>query len=189
MDYTPQPGSLPDRVCAFFRQHRDEELSTRDIAQKFDVPSASVSNTLTTCLAHGWLLRAKDDGGTTVYRAGPKLPTGSADAQSTPPASGFKNWLSRKGQASAEGRPARITLPAPDSLKIEPGVPIPEQARGALFGYYATFQKMEPGDSFACPAPAAKRLVTSARVWGKTTGRKFVTRQIDAETARIWRTE
>ncbi len=190
MSYTPQPDSLAGRLCAFFRAHPEEELSLRDVAQKYDVSSHSISALLASCFANHLLARGKDESGTSVIRAGSKLiPLATPhDPQPEPPT--FNKWLEEKKQPSAEGRKGPAALPPPESLQIEDGVPIPPGGPGAkAFVYDAVFARMTPGQSFRCSPEAAKRLVASARRWGKTVNRKFITRQVDANTARIWRTE
>ena len=81
MSYTPQPGSLAARVCAFFQRNPEDELSARDIAQKFDAQGSSVPALLASCLANQLLIRDKEEAGTMVYRAGAKL----SSFQSAPP--------------------------------------------------------------------------------------------------------
>lgn len=51
------------------------------------------------------------------------------------------------------------------------------------------FSAMKPGDSFACDAAVAKRLMAAATTWGKPLQRVFALRQMTADTARIWRTK
>jgi len=79
--YTPQPGSLPARVCAFFTQQPDEELEPLDIVTKFDAIQTSVQSQLKLPVEHGLLaIRKKNIGNkiTSVYCAGPKLTQGHA---------------------------------------------------------------------------------------------------------------
>jgi hypothetical protein len=73
-DYRPQPGTLANRVCAYFIQHAEERLSAADIALKFDVPSKSIEAALAACLSHKMLERVRSGGrGFWEYRAGPNL--------------------------------------------------------------------------------------------------------------------
>lgn len=63
LNYQPQPGSLPERVLNWFAINPEEELSSADIAKKFDVAAtANVLPSLSAPLAHGLLARVK--GGT-----------------------------------------------------------------------------------------------------------------------------
>lgn len=63
LNYQPQPGSLPERVLNWFAINPEEELSSADIARKFDVAAtANVLPSLSAPLAHGLLARVK--GGT-----------------------------------------------------------------------------------------------------------------------------
>lgn len=185
--FQPEIGSLAARVCAFFARERDEKLSAEDIALKFDCDQAAVRQALTDAIDHGWLKcdRRKSD---PQYEAGPLLPSENLGGGGGA-AAGFQGWLQRRGEASAEGMPKRRarTLPAASSIVIEKGVPLPPPRSQVDTELLARFAEMEPGDSFACSLPASKGLVTLARKWGKPLGRNFVTRQLDAERARIWR--
>jgi len=69
-NYTPMPGSLATRVLEFFAKNPEEELSSKDIAQKFDVSaSANVSPALTTPISYDLLRRIQ--GG--AYATGPRF--------------------------------------------------------------------------------------------------------------------
>ena len=60
LNYQPQPGSLPERVLNWFGLNPEEELSSADIARKFDVvATANVLPSLSAPLAHGLLARVK----------------------------------------------------------------------------------------------------------------------------------
>ncbi|XVJ69857.1 MAG: hypothetical protein HEQ39_09535 [Rhizobacter sp.] len=185
MTYKPQDGSLAARTLDFFRKHPDEELSGKDIAQKFDAPSSSITNLLVPSLSHGMLIKGKDEAGSTVYRAGPKL----NDLPEDSPPTGFKGWLAKKGQSSAEGRRSPVQMPDPDALLIEPNIPIPPPGAAQGQRYAAVFARMNVGDSFGVATDACKRLTQTAQSWGKSTGRKFAARQVDQTTSRIWRIE
>jgi hypothetical protein len=77
--YTPQPGSLPARVCAFFAEQPDEELEPLDIVTKFDAIQTAIHTQLKKCIEHGLLQIRKVKIGIhvcNVYCAGPKLTQG-----------------------------------------------------------------------------------------------------------------
>jgi hypothetical protein len=186
MTYKPQDGSLAARTLDFFRKHPDEELSGKDIAQKFDAPSSSITVLLAASISHGMLIKGKDDAGTTVYSDGPKLSEVPDDGPTT---AGFKGWLAKKGQNSAEGRRAPAQMPDPDALLIEPNIPIPPPGAAQGQRYAAVFARMNVGDSFGVSTDVCKRLTQTAQSWGKSTGRKFAARQVDQTTSRIWRIE
>lgn len=194
MSYLPQPDSLAARVCAFFAKNPEDDLAVSDIRLKFDLESARGINSELEPSVAAELLSVAKKGMNAVYSAGPRLAQCMAEAlpsdSAAPAGGGFKAWLERGGQPSAEGRPpTNNVLPTPDSLVIESGVPIPA-ARSALSAQYAAkFAEMKVGDSFKVAPAAAKRLVANAITWGKPLDRKFVTRQINAETARVWRTK
>lgn len=196
-DYSPRPHSLGSRVCAWFKANPGAKLSSKDIAERFDAPPLRVSTQLGAA-EDGDLLTSERENGLNVYSAGPRLkdwtppPSDLAEpaTTTTPPPTGFKAFLERTGQASAEGRSAALALPKPEELVIEADVPIPAP-RAALAAYEAKFAEMAKGTSIKLPTPAAKRLISVAQRFGKTCGRKFITRALPAEpdNSRIWRTE
>jgi hypothetical protein len=78
--YQPTPGSLAGRVLAFFDAAPEEELSSRDIATKFDVNIHLVSCSLRACVSSGLLamdVRPSESGAPRSghYRLGPMRPT------------------------------------------------------------------------------------------------------------------
>jgi len=66
--YIPQTGSLADRVLGYLRDNPTEELTARDVAMKFDVPSSSVKPCLATPEKHGELEYVRNDVLELVYR-------------------------------------------------------------------------------------------------------------------------
>ena len=66
--YAPQENSLPDRVCQFFKRVPDEELSTCDIAAKFNARYQSIQTKLLRAVQSGLL---KKEG--PIYRAGENI--------------------------------------------------------------------------------------------------------------------
>lgn len=178
--YSPRPGSLPARVCEFFRDNPDEELTRSDLAAKFDVQSSSIDPSLKHAVDAGVIATKNGEDMTRVWIAGPQLPAPSS----------FKRWLASKGQASAEGRPVAAALPDPASLLqgMATDVPLPkQQARGSE--YYPVWLAMAVGASVPVSSEAAKALAAKAQAWGKASGKKFVQRLLPNGTARIWRTE
>ena len=195
MSYLPQPDSLEARVCAFFATNPEDELAVSDIRVKFDLASVRGIKAVLAPSVAAKLLSIANTGINAIYSAGPRLVEGiaealPADGATAPAGGGFKAWLERSGQPSAEGRPpTNNVLPTPDSLVIESGIPIPAARSALSMQYAAKFAQMEVGDSFKAAPNAAKRLVANALTWGKPLKRKFVTRQIDATTSRVWRTQ
>jgi hypothetical protein len=182
--YVPMRNSLAGRVCAYFMRDPDEELSSVDIALKFDVSQNSVASSLEQCVRAGLLVCRK--GQANVYGAGPRL-AGDSGLASSPA------WL--QPQANQPAPASRLAnrsagLPAPEALQVESGVAMPP-ARAGLSGrrFDVVFAAMAVGDSFACSLDATKRLCQAAHAYGKPLGRTFASRVVDEKTARIWRTK
>jgi pyruvate/2-oxoglutarate dehydrogenase complex dihydrolipoamide acyltransferase (E2) component len=179
--YQPQADSLAGRVCAYFFRHGEEELSTGDIAIKFDANANSVSALLAGAVTNGLLNRTKNAGGFGTYSKGPKLAAAMTAPAAPPP-------------KAATPAPPPAPLPPPTALTIEAGVPLPPAAGRRTperDAFVAVFDKMKKGDSFAITSDACKRLHNLANSWGKTCTprRKFSMRRLDAKNARIWRAE
>lgn len=84
--YIPRTGSLADRVLGYLRANPDEELTTRDISVKFDVPQSSIKPCLATAENHGELDYTRNEDLEYVYRLPkqPKAPKSSAPPPAEP---------------------------------------------------------------------------------------------------------
>lgn len=94
--YIPRAGTLPAQVVNFFMAAPDEQLTTPNIAAKFEADKTSVVTKLQRAVNTGLL--AKQGGSPSTYRAGPRLLAGEypehapadtpaqADQPATPPA-------------------------------------------------------------------------------------------------------
>lgn len=73
--YTPEPGSLPDRVLQHFKRHPLEEFTDAELARKFNVTSsAKVPVLLAACLTFDLLTYKRDAGDPSkTWRVGPKF--------------------------------------------------------------------------------------------------------------------
>lgn len=179
--YTPAQGSLPDRVCKFFRIHPDEELTTGDIARKFDAPTANVTNGLQLCLTHGLLNRVRSEG-ELVWVAGPKL-------QQTPPPSA--------ATATATPKTRRTLAPLPPidvaTLQVRNDVALPAVNFGrppkGHTKYDALFDALKKvGASVEFPRTHRGAISAAKESYAKRTGRKFTVRTVNPTTCGIWRT-
>lgn len=178
--YTPRAGTLAERMCEFFKDNADEELTRSDIANKFDVQASSIDNSIKSAIEAGVIATRNDEQMQRVWCAGPNLPAPSS----------FKRWLAKQGKASAEGRAAPPQLPDVASLlqAIASDVPLPQpQPKGAA--YHAVWQAMAVVQSVPMETAVAKRLISNAQNWGKPLKRKFVHRTLEDSSSRIWRTE
>lgn len=74
-------------------------------------------------------------------------------------------------------------------FEIEKEVPVTSKGIGSGRKLKYPFDKMEIGDSFAFPIKIRSSVIAASCMWGKKNGNvKFVSRKIDSETCRIWRT-
>lgn len=214
--YMPRADSLADKVCRFFMRLPDEELMSREIAEKWGLETKNVGNHLARAVEAEYLAM---DG--TIYSAGPGIALFKAAlAHQLPPAegapieevgdgeprpTGFHGWLERRGEPSAEGRPARrATAPAapatppptkkrngpfwidPKTVQIDKGVPM--AGRSAAMDWTPLLDAMEVGDSFLLP-PAAKSAISAAmKAYKDTTGKALAKRTVDGGV-RVWRVE
>jgi hypothetical protein len=152
--YRPESGSLAARVLAFFALNPEEELTSADIAQKFDVASSShVSPSLTPPMAHGLLARGPGGAG---YRPGPA----------------FAAWVEHhrhEGTVRAVAqKPQRIAPPPPldpFAVPIAGGVIRPTGGRGApmtlQFQVFTLLERLEPNTHAELPW-AYRHLISAA---------------------------
>lgn len=176
--YVPLEGTLAARVCAFFLRHPDEELSTKDIAQKFDVPVGSVRNSLQACLTHKLLKLA-----TASWLAGENLRQAAPAPQPAPPMLG------------AKARRPVARLPSLDlgKLEVRRGVPIPAisygRAEKGKTKYDAALDKLvEAGASFELPLEYRAAVTKALQTYSQRTGRKFQIRRVSDTHCGVWRT-
>lgn len=195
LDYTPREGSLPYRVCAYFRAQADEELSRDDIVLKFDVTSAhQVDQQLATAVAAGLLTRVVRERGSATYLAGPALAAKMvlAATPSAPRTNGaFPSFHGSQGKPK---RRAPTLLPPIDAANVGISADLPapvafDHLRNRS-PWHALLERMTKPGQHSEPIPKiyAKQLRTSAARWGKQHGAKFAVHEVEGGKVRIWRT-
>ena len=186
--YNPAPQSVAWRVCNYFVQHPEEELSSADIALKFDCSKDSVTMLLRPAFEAGLLTR---QGG--IYGRGEQL----AEWQ--------QRMLERAKAAQAQAEKAaasRGTKSAPPHLPdldidtlppVERGVPLPDNNQSMRRGrtkYDALFASLaEIGSSRLIPAHYTDAIKKAAAIRKKYHGEAYVLMRVDPQMARIWRVE
>jgi hypothetical protein len=168
--YKPLPGTLAERVCQFFLRHPEEELSTRDIAQKFDVPVGSVRNGLEACLTHKLLKFSGSN-----FLSGEALRAPPPTAAAAPPR-----------------RAPRQRLPHldPASITVRDDVPVPVATRGpgGETKYGPSLDRLvKVGQSFLLPIEYRPAIAKAIKDHGKRTGRTFSIRTVDPQHVGVWR--
>jgi hypothetical protein len=174
--YTPEPGSLADRVCTWLRRNRDEELTPRDIATKFDVPVQGLHFSLRDAMDHGWILRSGTNGS---YSAGPRLPTSAALA-------GAPGGVPAKPAPAAPHRTRRASAPLdPDAVAIRAGVPIPPRSSNPVGRsvYLTLLERMKPGDM----VELTRKQAASLKARAKESGIRITVRRLGEDVTGIWR--
>jgi hypothetical protein len=167
------------RVIDFLDANRGEMLTRRDVATKFEVDAVQVDALLAPAVAAGMLQREDHRAEGLVWRRPRKL--GNLPMPFTPALSAAMRKM-RAAKVAAQ----RVDL---EAIVIEHDVPIcePRQPVGSLWN--ALFDRMAPGDSFALPNRNAVALNHAKLKYCKrTASARFVTRKVDGDTTRIWRT-
>lgn len=184
LNYQPQTGSLPERVLNWFAINPEEELSSADIARKFDVAAtANVLPSLSAPLAHGLLARVK----------GGILTVGEH----------FAAWrLARTGGGVASGqiihpmaRPSRQRaepppLFDPESIAINDGVVRPRVGKNAhgvsVSGQIdALFSRLQPATHAVLPWPYRHLAKDVCTRWRKANPGKNVGVTLDAQAEKV----
>jgi hypothetical protein len=206
-DYYPQEGSLGARVCDWFLDDNlDEELTSADISQKFDVQnSGAVTSLMQRCVAAGLLTRELR-GGAAVYAAGPRLAAvraaSEAAHQATPapqprPAldMAVHALAGTPEQASPKRKPpTRVPLPQIDTAAVPvERLPMPSHSssNGRPRPWQLMLERLTEAGLCSGPLPEAVRgaLGAAALDYGRKHGRKFAIRKVDIHHIRIWRTQ
>lgn len=175
--YIPQAGSIAQQVCRYFQRLSDEELSTADIAIKWNIESGNVLNLLGKAIAAGLLAR---DG--KIYSAGPNLHTLPVDrADSLESGALLGHAMATPSQRQPKERIA-LTPCDFDALQVEEGVPAVSQGSAPGHSKWGPlFDKLTgPGLSVAVPMD-----------WKKAIGAEATKRNTDArkagKTEQIWK--
>lgn len=119
--YIPRTGSLADRVLGYLRANPDEELTTRDISVKFDVPQSSIKPCLATAENHGELDYTRNEDLEYVYRL-PKQP--KAPKSSAPPPAEPARAKTSKHSPTPGPRGPIVTPSAIEALAVEEDVDV-----------------------------------------------------------------
>ena len=194
--YMPNAGSLADRVCKFFADNPSEEMSPADIAIKFEASSKhNIKTLLGQCLAHDYLVLARDDDLEWVYGPGPKIHLYKPQPEA--PATVVPCWPATEGEEKPTTTPRRSpTKPTPlilDNITIDDGIPLhaiehrPEAlARFAVMSNLLS--KMAPKQSAGLPLDAYATLTKAMTAAHKAGTARFAIRKSKAtRTLRVWR--
>lgn len=200
MSYTPIPGSLADRVCAYFRRHSDEELSADDIALKFDSHANSVATSLAPSIGARYLERVRNaaSGRGYVYRAGTAIAR-SGQPGSAPVAAAADSAPSAALPAFPANptpqRKKRPPLPVLDleTVAVEADVPLPPARSGPRrTDWSVLFARLSKPGLCSSPLPIEVKhsLKNAAEKFAKANPSfKFTLRVISETHLRIWRIE
>lgn len=192
MSYTPQPDTLPARVCAFFERHRDEVLSAADIALKFDVGANSVGSNLADALTHKLLERFKGAGSSVwQYRAGRNIGGFRAAENKAIPAVRPSPFPTAPVAAKKK---RKLPPPLPESMLevVEADVPVPVLAKpgGARTRWATLFERLSRPGLCSCPLPVENMGAgkAAAAKYRKENGHSYTVAAINDTHFRIWRT-
>lgn len=176
--YSPKPDSLAEKVMEFFRRNPTEELTRRDMADKFGCAQTSIDNCLVTAVTHGYIATTNNDEMVRVWVAGPAL-KGTHDVP-----------VFARQKAPVKPSTPTVTLPPfdPAGISIERGIAKPLRF-GKLLRYTELIERMQPGDSVKLPATHAKRVCDWARKRAERIAEAqcWSMRRLDADNARVWR--
>lgn len=174
-NYVPKPGSIAEQICTFFRDNADEELTRRDIADKFGCQPSGVDGILSGAIAAGLVATCNNEEMVRVWRAG------------THPASQIESAVKAKRTGIK-----RTPLPPLDisQITVRTDTPMPQlqRAKGET-RYDAIFEKLVAvGASVLLPRCYAPAVSKALQSYQKRTSRQFKVRAVDAEQCGIWRT-
>lgn len=175
---TPAERGIDFFLIKFFEVNPGEELSTEDIAVKWDVPQSAIHSRLSVARAKRLVDRRRDEDGTWYYMAGAALTAGPAAA------------------AQPQQPLPSIASPAPGALDldaIEPqsGIPLPStrQHGTSMHSFQKLLHRMLPGQ---CTPPLPNALRYTARKaltaqHTQNTAARYTMRAVDTDHIRVWR--
>lgn len=131
--YKPRGDSAAKRVLDFFAANPDEELTSADIARKFDIEPKSVHSSLKAVIDAGLLVRDRNDDLEMVFRRG----------QASAGASPF---------AGLSPGPSEPTTESINALSVDDNVPLTVPRSNAAEKWAPLFDRLQkPGQSIALP--------------------------------------
>jgi len=184
--YMPRADSLADKVCQFFMRLPDEELLTREVAEKWGLETKNVGNNLARAVEAEYLAL---DG--TVYSAGPCIALFKAALAHQPKSAG--------GDLEEAPEPRRhATTPRVDkrngpfwvdikTVPIARMCPCP-RGGGRALDWTPLFDGLQVGYSFALPAAAKSAIGTAIKAYKDATGKVLACRKVNGGI-RVWRVE
>lgn len=182
-NYDPAPMSVAHRVCSYFVAQPEEELSTGDVALKFDCTVRSVTQLLRPAYEAGLLTRR---GG--IYGRGANLGAWQQRMQE-------RARKTEVGMTRATKQPP-AHLPELDLAALPPverGVPLPDSRQSARRGrtkYDELFLSLaEIGSSRLIPAHYVDAIKKAVAIRKKYFGENYLLMRVDPQMARIWRVE
>ena len=184
-NYMPRAESLADKVCRFFMRLPDEELMSREIAEKWGIETKNVGSNLMCAVAAEYLAV---DG--TIYSAGSCIALFKAGLAHQPAAAGGETVAELLPGDSAAARPMKKRNGPfwidPKTVLIEPNVPMP--GRRTAIDWSPLLDVLTVGDSFLLP-PAAKSAINAAmKAYKDATGKVLASRRVQ-DGIRVWRLE
>lgn len=179
--YSPHRHSFAARAIEFFTTNPDEELTTIDLAIKFDRPAKQVHSLLAYAVDSGALKRTTNDEDEIVYRLGTGAPEISAAPHKHPTLLSGVPIPPKRAVSAAD-----VTIDL-QSIQLRDDVPVPLPKR-ARRDWDSLLQRMEVGQS--CELPIVLRGAVNAAVTKlkrKGGGSEFALRQTSADVFGLWR--
>lgn len=187
--YIPQIGTLPAKVITFFAANPDEELTSLDIAEKFDCGRNSVHTNLAMAVDAGLLKRITNEDGDPAYvrteftaAAAKRIVAAIPVPPPTAP---------EPKKARPRAHTALLSLD-PKIIRVDEDVPIPSTVtrRGSDKWAPVFNQLKKKGQSIELPIEARTALGAAATKRNREIGKRTYSLRVMSETTcRIWRVE
>lgn len=179
--YRPDPYSLAGRAIEFFTTNPNEELTSFDLAIKFDKPAKQVHSLLAYAVDSGALERTTNDDDEIVYRLGTGAPEIAAAPHKHPTLLSGVPIPPKRAVSAAD-----VTIDL-QSIQLRDDVPVPLPKR-ARRDWDSLLQRMKVGQS--CELPIVLRGAVNAAVTKlkrKGGGSEFALRQTSDDVFGLWR--
>lgn len=194
MSYTPQEGSVAYKAIEFLTTHPDEELTTEDVAAKFDKPVKQVHSLLGLAVEKGALERQENDG-EIVYRLGTGVPAIKPNPGGAPSLraglqeawSGVKRGEASSVKRKADHAPNSIAVIDLHAVQFETDVPIPDSAGRPKIDWNGFLDRMATGQSCLLPKGCRATLAKYLTDRKKAGQGEFALRLVSESQLRLWR--
>lgn len=174
----PRKDSVAWKVVDFLEANPGEELTRRDICEKYGIDPVQVDDALRPVMASGHIVRELNDDSDSVWRL-------NFAKRGVPKPFAISLAEAKKARRTNRKVPVAIDF---SSLVIEKEVPLVDNTRKGTSEWEKLLDRMTPGDSVLLPMDARDAASHAYAAYRrKHPDMTFSVRKVGSESCRIWR--